>query len=315
MKNFKIKKRKTESLDVRGIYYIVFLTMVVFFISIVVFSYCNRYFIQADVSFVITSVKDVFNIFFFGGVLIVTVLSYIQAKKTLFTPIKTETFKIQIKMFEDIILFFQNKGETDFTAQFDFDKILSLNASLLLFDFIKHFYKKEIKLNEEKIEELHSEFYGAIVSKKFAEKFFSEPSFFEVEDDKAKEEDEITNPAIILKEWEEYEYGKINFTKQYSDELERLNNLIASPLIPEQLKSKLITFEEKVSNNLHLVGDCLTDIAKEMPKRFPTAKSTEKFNMIGVWNKYNSDRESVEADAKEILSYIRDYLRIEELID
>ncbi len=42
-------------------------------------------------------VKDIVNILFFLTVGTIGILSYLQAKKTIFTPLKTEIFKYQLK--------------------------------------------------------------------------------------------------------------------------------------------------------------------------------------------------------------------------
>ena len=52
--------------------------------------------------------KDIVNILFFVTIGILGILSYLQARKTLFTPIKTETFKLQLKTFEELLLYFEN---------------------------------------------------------------------------------------------------------------------------------------------------------------------------------------------------------------
>ena len=66
-----------------------------------------------------------------------------QAKETLFNPIRTEIFKIQYPEFEKILLFFNNKTEFDFIKAFDLDNILSINASRMIYDFTKSFYPDE----------------------------------------------------------------------------------------------------------------------------------------------------------------------------
>jgi hypothetical protein len=88
---------------------------------------------KEEVSFIIDTVKDTMQVFFFIVAGTVTVLSYRQAKKTLFTPIKTEVFKMQVKAFEEILAFFQNKTESDFVEAFDFNYILTINARLMFF--------------------------------------------------------------------------------------------------------------------------------------------------------------------------------------
>lgn len=276
-------------------------------------TYCEGHLAKDEITFFIGSIKDIFQIIFFSIVACVTILSYMQARKTLFTPIKTETFKMQIKSFEDILAFFQSKTETDFTHQFDFDFMVAANFRLIFTDYINTFFKSEIKVNEEAIKELYTKFAGAAVTQSFMEKNFHSPEYFEKIQKKEKEE--ITNPALILESWKNYEYGQVYFSKTFVEETEKLNKLIASPLLTTDLKNKLKTFEEKVRGNHIQIGKILTELAQELPTKFPTAKSIENLEMTGIWNKFNSQKEDLEPNAKEILEYIRQYLRIENLID
>ncbi len=275
--------------------------------------YCEGQLTNTQMTFLIGIVKDVLQILFFLIVGIVTILSYLQARKTLFTPIKTETFKIQIKDFEEILAFFQSKTETDFTSQFDFDFIINSNSRLMFADFIEHFHKNEIKIDKEKLKELRKNFYGAIATQSWAERHFSSPDYFE-KPEKEKPE-EITNPAIILENWRNYEYGPIHFSKKFSEETNKLSKLIASPLIPVDLKNLIVKFEKKVRENLHLVGKVLNNIAQELPQKFPTENSIKNFEPNGIWNRYNGEKEDLETTATEILKYIRRYLKIDKLVE
>jgi hypothetical protein len=260
----------------------------------------------------IISAKDFVQILFFITVATVGVLSYFRAKETLFTPIKTETFKMQIKFFEDILLFFQNKHETELTKKFDLDKILHVNSHLMMNDYISQFFKDEIEINEEVVKEQLKDFSGAIVTQTYMEKHFVSPEYHKKTE--KEEMEEITNPALILSKWKKYDYGKIEFTRQYEKELEKLKNLSASPLIPSELKVKLDEFEKVIHTNLSLVGKVLTEISQELPDKFPNSKSIKKFESSGIWNRYNKDKEDLEIKATEIIDYIKEYLKIEELI-
>lgn len=307
-----IKKLWQEQLFRVGCFSLIFLGIALIAFEIIYKSYCQGQLLGVEIGLFVTIIKDIFQIIFFCVVLTVTILSYKQAKKTLFTPIKTETFKMQIKAFEEILLFFQNKGETEFTRQFDFNNIVGMNSQILLIDYIETFFKNDIEIDKEKVAEMMKGSAGGVATASYMSKHFVKPDYFEKEDKKKKEE--ITNPALILKEWEQYEFGKIDFTKQFSIEAEKLKNLSASPLIPQELKDKINAFDKKIHNNLFAVGKVLTSVAKEMPTKFPNPKSLDNFNKSGLWNRYNREMEEVENDAKDILSYIRQYLQIDELI-
>ena len=53
-------------------------------------------------------IKNFFNIIFFATMSILAILSYLQARKTLFSPIKTEIFKLQVKELQEVINIFNN---------------------------------------------------------------------------------------------------------------------------------------------------------------------------------------------------------------
>jgi hypothetical protein len=287
------------------------ITLVVYFFLYKL--YCAGDIGPTEITFFINSIKDIFQILIFMIVGVITILTYKQASKTLFTPIKTEIFKIQIKAFEDILTFFQSKTETDFTTLFDFDFIVNANSRLMITAYIRHFHENEITIDKEKLSELQKNFSGAIATESWANKNFFSPDYFEkVEPEKPEK---ITNPAIILEKWKNYEYGPINYTKKYTDASTKLNQLIASPLIPMELKNKLKEFDKLVHENLVIVGTVLNKIAQELPIKFPTANSMEKFNPSGIWNTFNHEKKHFEPVAEEILKYIRNYLKVDKLVE
>lgn len=309
-----MQKKITHSKTFKVASIIVGASIIIFIILLILYRlYCKENFTNTEISFFIGSTKDIFQIVFFIIVALITIFSYIQAKKTLFTPIKTETFKMQIKAFEEILAFFQTKTETDFTQQFDFDFIFHANCRLMLNDYIETFFKGKIKINEESMKELQKDFAGGLVSAEFAHKNFISPEYYEKT--KIDKEPEITNPALILEKWKAYEYGHIFYSKKYFEESEKITQLIASPLLPITLKDKIELFDRKVKDNLFQIGKTLTTLAEELPQKLPNAKSVVQIDPAGLWNRYNKDYEYLEPTAKEILGYIRTYLKIDTLVD
>ncbi len=75
----------------------------------------------AEIIKFLEKIKVIFDIAGPVVIIILAMLTYRQAKKTIFTPLKTETFKLQLKLFEDILLFFDsNKNNNNFILSFDF---------------------------------------------------------------------------------------------------------------------------------------------------------------------------------------------------
>lgn len=95
----------------------------------------------------IETAKNITNIFFFIVVAVVTILSYLQARKTLFAPIRTETFKLQLKAFEEVLLYFQNRSEFDFMEALDLSRIAELNTLRMADHYVDTFFPDEISVD------------------------------------------------------------------------------------------------------------------------------------------------------------------------
>lgn len=270
--------------------------------------------INSNASIIIGMWKDVFQILFFILAGIIAVLTYLQAKKSLFTPIKTETFKLQIKALDDIIHFFQNKSETDFKEQFDFNNILALNSQILFNDYVETFFSKEIKVDQDKVKELMKNFVAAIVDREYFQKEYTAVDYYE-SNDKVTKSENPTNPALILKKWQDYKYYSVHYTLEFFNEEEKVKNLAASPVIPSELKNLILDFQNRMTDNLSLIGNILSEIAQELPDKFPTYESFSNFSPTGTWNRFVGKSKEVEPIAEKILIYIRHHLKIDEIVN
>lgn len=259
----------------------------------------------------ITVIKDSVNILFFIIGSIVTVLSYLQARKTIFTPLKTEVFKLQLKSFEELLEYFNKSTSGRIDERFNYDKIVNLNTSIMFDDYASHFFSNEIKLNPEKRKEKYKELIGGIVSKSYMEKHF------ELADDPTdpvkKKTEQIDNPALIYAQWQEYDYGMVQYTKQYDDQLKIINAFLSNPVLPSKIKKLIEDFTKQVHTNLSFVGEVITDCAKEMPSKYPNVETLKKAQFSWVWNKFNHKRVLLDKLQDSILSYISDYLSIENI--
>ena len=258
------------------------------------------------------SVRDLFNILFYAVVSAISILSYLSAKKTLFTPIKTEIFKMQIGVFQEILAAFQNRTNIDFSEQFDFFHILSGNALLMMNEYIRDSFKDQVNIDEKAIKENFRDFVGAVASEDYlASRFFvpEGPSLMDRD-----EESEADIGVGGQRNWSEYKCGNVRFTKKYAVESKKIEHLIASPLLPVELRQKLEAFHQAVLSNLFLTMKILTDVGRTLPDKFTDLESTRDYSPLGIWTLFNSESESLETHAHEIAAFVRDYLRIEELM-
>jgi hypothetical protein len=234
----------------------------------------------------------------------------LQAKKSLFIPIKTETFKLQIEAFKEILKFFSNKSDNDFIKQFDYEFMVHANATLLFSDYLKCFFEGKYKVNQENINKLHDQFGAFIPSEEVMDNYFAKIDYYDT-----VEFEKNDRSGISIKEWTSEEYGIIHISKKHIQEREKLKDLISSPLLPKSLKSNLVGFENLLDSNTSLIGDVLNEIKKDIPEKFKTVESVKKFSQSGVWNEYTDKMEAFEPSSNKILKFIRKYLKIDNLVE
>jgi hypothetical protein len=100
-----------------------------------------------------------------------------------------------------------------------------------------------------------------------------------------------TRSATILAKWAEYEHGMIDFSKRFDDAFERLCRFKTSPLLSRELKTRIEPFEKIVTKNLYAVGDVMTDIAEELPEKYPQRRFARESTLDWIWNRYDQKRE------------------------
>lgn len=262
----------------------------------------------------ITVVRDVANVVFFIAMSTVTVLSYLHARKTLFAPIRTETFKLQLKVLEQLLAFFQDKTETDFQSFLDLPRIVSLNSFQMADAYASRFFQGDLEVDREKRVKRYKLLVGAVVSLKHAEKYFKDIDPAIQEAKPVSKDSQVTNPAVILAKWQKYEHDAVGFTREYSDRVKELNRLATSPILPRELRELIVNFERACRDNLGLIGEAITECAREMPEHFTSASDMKNFSPHWVWNRFNARSVRFEPLAKDILEHVNTYLKVEDIM-
>lgn len=259
--------------------------------------------------------KNIFNIGFFLVVATIGILSYIQARKTLFSPIKTEIFKLQVEEFKKVLEVFNYKSQKQFDEETGIQEVLSINAYKMYLNYVDCFFKDQVKPSEKLVEELDSAIYGTVISK---ENFLKNFRYISAGEEMEKvihiNDRDPVEPALKLAKWHEYEQVEVHYTKKYDDAIEELSKLASSSLLPKELTEKIQKVIEINRKNLFLIESVLTEAAKKMPTKYKTIDQTLNFEPTWIWNEYNSSREDIDQSVSDILTYINEHLKIDEMM-
>lgn len=265
----------------------------------------------AGASSVVSIIKDLVNILFFLIIGTLGLLSYLQARKTLFTPIKTETFKLQLKTFEEILLYFDHNDPDSLYGSFDFPRVLYLNSSLLICDYVDRFFPGQWDIKEKR-KKITRE--NPSVRVKLDDCLDWEVVDSHVIEEKEQNEPQITNPAVILAKWQKYKYVTVHYSEKCYQQFERLKKFRTSPLVPAKLRELIRELEGEAYDNLEHINSVLTEVAKDLPEKYPSIEEVKKLQFFWINNKYRDKRSLMNKTAVKILDFINDYLNIEGLL-
>lgn len=254
----------------------------------------------------ITEVKDIANILFLIIAATVAILTYIQAKRTVFTPIKTETFKMQMKVMEEIFSLLQDKNEDSLIRFFDEQEIFDLNAFSMLGNYAKSQFPGKMKVSDAAEEDIKRRTAGVVVKASHVERYFREVTPLK---DSPENLETYKNS-----DWSQYSHGMIVFTHDYKTNTGKLRRISLSPLLPSAVKHALGDLLDLQHRNLLEVGTALTHLAPEVPRLCPDPESIFKLEPSFFWNQYNRRRKPLEPAVEATLGAIRNYLQVEQLL-
>lgn len=251
-------------------------------------------------STLITEIKDIFNILFFLLTGILAIMTYFNARKTLFSPIRTEVFKLQIKEFEEIISKFRDIDENKILEMFDEEKILYINFCCIMIAYAKRAFNMQIKYENYNPKDA----IGFIIS---ASKF-----------EKCMEKVELVSSPPESKGIEEKEEDigceVLSYTKKYEENTEEIKNLSKSPVLPSIISNKILVIYNKESDNIKIMRETLDDFCKKLPLIASNVEDFRKISLSGLYNIYNSKRIEIKPFFEDVNSEINKYLKIEGLI-
>jgi hypothetical protein len=260
-----------------------------------------------------------FQILFYGVVAIVTLLTYLRARKTWLQPIKTEIFKEQLKEFSRLLKFFGSKFEVELRRDFALDELLSLNIYKVLDDYASLFFDLDIDRDERPYSDLRvlmqlddSPNQAKLVP--LAKNWF-------ILDEKDEDEIEVTEtekPILEFDEkmeiWREYKYSAVILPKEFSEKSDELQKIMSSPLLPKECVSLLEEYLESINGTAAVIADLLTEMAQILPSKYPSLESLKWFSPNWIYSQYVRKIPSLEEKVNKIVNLLRNYYGIDELL-
>lgn len=258
------------------------------------------------------------NIFFIVGI-VITILTYINAKRTILQPIKTEVFKLQVTKFSSILDIFDKQGYVEIEKCFK--KILFINACSLCDDYAELFLNIEFnrKTRPYNIEQIQKIMWNICSMEGIEEYEQFRGKFNELVAIKKNMKINNLKKELIytnnLNFWMNYNYKELKITTEYTELRKKIIDVKSSPLLPKELLVLIEEFLESMNKNLNLVVEILNQYTKQLPNDYFIQEIIEEKSsiFIVIEMKYNKKSKDLELIANKIVQYIRNYWLVEKI--
>jgi ribosomal protein S8 len=175
---------------------------------------------QENIEFIAKITNQILQDIFFIVGTVVTTLTYINARKTVLQPIKTEVFKLQVTEFSSILNVLNTKNILEIEKIFD--EILFINSCLLFDDYTELFFDVELDRNKRPYSNKQSITPIQVFSLKEMEEYNHYNTMYnrylDNKKDKLKTNSEIFDQKSKLDLWMKYKYKKLGFFRIFYGE-------------------------------------------------------------------------------------------------
>lgn len=249
-------------------------------------------------------VKDTFTVIFLILATVISIKTYIKAKKTILQPLRTEVVKRQADLLSTLIKDLGiNSGELLF--KIDYHGIAELNILKYLSEM-----GCEYRSHEKILEYVKKHTAGSLIV--------------------CGDTDELKEINVVIgleKEGDVFEPDdkqekayKGNFklellyiTPIYQDFLMNLNNYINSPFIPQKIQEELGQLRKDVEYNLHVVmKQSFEELINKMFLNMKEGKFDEWLKPAGLINHFLIKSKDHKNYSIKIISLIREFLKIDD---
>jgi hypothetical protein len=230
----------------------------------------------------------------------VTVLSYLQARRSLFQPLRVEVFKLQLQLLTRITSLFTRGGELRLREHFDLDKILKMNTFLMMGAYVSFLAGEPVQPDEVYLGELASDAEGSMI-------ILHPDTLVELVGPPDPDAEESRQSAAPMDKWSATKPQRLVITRRFHESVDELEEFLADPLLPDGLREPIERLNEAVHKNLEAIQDALGEAAAILPSSYPTIESTGKSNLSWISNIWNRHAVRLEPLATDLVEATRNY--------
>ena len=252
-------------------------------------------------------IRDLIEIAFFVLAGTIALCTYLQARKTVLQPMKTETFKAQLALLDKVALFFCGKIETQLRDSLGFKELSRTNAMKLVDDFAEDHSDKKIDRATRPYSQEDIALYDLNLKSPIAEDyvlpFDGTPHTIVSTGDRKRQRD-----------WDAYVWEEFYYPAVFQGQRMKLAELASSPLLPVPVLKAVTAFQNRVEENIQVLKDVLDSLGREWHRKIQDGKTLALSWML-VHNQFSHKFIPFDDVAEEVTRSIRAYTQASKVLD
>ncbi len=245
----------------------------------------------------LTSIKDLLWIVFTLIATVIAILTYRRARFSLLQPLRGEVVKRQI---DEMIELLEFLSTDDLDKKIDYMNILQGNFELKMSEL-----GFKDKKSEERLAHYKQLFVGSYITKDTFDdnRYYAAGPFFnpsEIKEIEEKSDYDLLEEGIV-------KLHGISITEQHTKCMSDFQKYINSPIIPTELKNKLLLITDDISDN---ITNKIPFVIKGVILVFHKEKK-ECIQPMGILSLFSEVRKKHDEQIKELREEIREYLKID----
>lgn len=258
----------------------------------------------------IDTILDGVQIVFFLVTGLIAIFTYRMARKTVFEPLKLETFKLQLQIYSEILDVFNGKDETKLRDIFGISHMARVNIMYLYHKYVNLFYE----ISDEKQIMLFNKYEHAIITKKAEEAlmiFNDDYSIRQLDNIGYEIREKYDFDSSTL--WDNYIIDKILLPNEMIEVNQRLEKIKNNPLLPVRYLELINNIQGITDRNILALEETLYELAKKLPEKQRKDIQLTDDELCGMLNFYNNSILEYYCSVKVLLDEIRKQLKTEKI--
>lgn len=247
------------------------------------------------------------QILFLITVGVVTVLTFIQARKTILQPLRAEVFKLQLEQMREVLEFFVGRDEEQLVRDAYLEETVKFNIDCMMQDYVEDRFPVKVKG-----EFLLDGRAGNLPENYPRYHFLPKGSYEPLSEEDALEHESHREEHV--QDWLEHAGKYADLLPEFQEYTRKISSLMANPMLPSKCVALLEDYASALNLNANKIPELKGKFATQVIRQYPTFQEASHLFWQWSWMRkvWRKDSVKLEPLARRIVEFAREYFDADE---